>query len=348
MNNNAQFLKNIWYLSAWETELGDGSLARTIADVPLLFLRTDDGVSALLDRCPHRFAPLSCGQVKTDHVVCGYHGLAFGADGKCVSNPHGPIVSALQVPTFPAVLRHAAVWVWLGDREAADPALIPDMHFIDRAGPAARVEGHLENEAHYMLMVENIMDLSHADYLHATTLGNGINTIAKTKVEVGERSITVRWSADDHVLPPVQDAVMPRPGQPAFFRNDVEWSAPGAMVQTMIFGPADQPEQIVGDSVTAHVMTPMSATRTHYFFCHTSNLVSAQPEMVPQIREILLGAFAGEDSPMLAAQQTRIGSADFWDLGPVLLPSDVAAVRVRRRMDQLLAAERGDSVEQPA
>ncbi len=54
---------------------------------------------------------------------------------------------------------------------------------------------------------------------------------------------------------------------------------------------------------------------------------------------ILKSVFAGEDSPMLAAQQQRIGNADFWDLQPALLPIDAGAVRVRRRMDELLAAE---------
>lgn len=44
---------------------------------------------------------------------------------------------------------------------------------------------------------------------------------------------------------------------------------------------------------------------------------------------------------MLHAQQEAMGSADFWDLRPVVLPSDAGAIRVRRRMMQLRRAEAG-------
>lgn len=111
------------------------------------------------------------------------------------------------------------------------------------------------------------------------------------------------------------------------------------MIQRLAFGPTGKLEEQGADSRTAHVMTPMNATRTHYFFCHTSDPVTHDPSIAPAVRETLLSAFAGEDSPMLAAQQQRIGDADFWDLQPVLLSIDTGAVRVRRRMDELLAAE---------
>lgn len=339
MSVEAKFLKNVWYLSAWLRELASGSLARTIAGVPLLFFEGEEGYAAILDRCPHRFAPLSCGRVERGSVECGYHGLVFGADGRCIRNPHGPVVSALRVPAYPVVARHDALWVWLGDPEVADPALIPDLSFIDRAPPEARVAGHLENEANYMLMVENIMDLSHADYLHPSTLGNGINTRTKGKAASEGGVISIKWHADDEILPPAQNAFLPEPGQRADFRNEVWWHAPGVMIQRLIFAPTGKLESEGADSRTAHVMTPMHGTRTHYFFCHTSDAVTRDPSIAPVVLDILLSAFVDEDSPMLAAQQTRIGDADFWGLKPVLLPIDSGAVLVRRQMDALIAAE---------
>lgn len=50
--------------------------------------------------------------------------------------------------------------------------------------------------------------------------------------------------------------------------------------------------------------------------------------------------FEREDTPMLELQQATIGDADFWGLKPVLLPSDAPGVRVRRTLEQLIAAER--------
>lgn len=336
------FLKNVWYLAAWADELESAPLARTIADVPVAFFRDDKGkAAAVLDMCPHRFAPLSRGRVDKGLLVCGYHGLGFGRNGTCQINPHGPVVSSLNVRAFPLAERHAALWVWLGDPEAADPVAIPDLGFIDRTPPEARVTGYLVNTANYLLMVDNIMDLSHADYLHPDTLGGGVNTRTKGKVEEHDNSVTIRWHADDELLPPVQNAFLPKPGQRADFRNEVTWYPPGVMAQRLAFGPTGRLEQDGSESMTAHVMTPAGHDQTHYFFCHTSDMLTLDPSLAPRIREMLLAAFGNEDAPMLAAQHARIGDADFWALKPTLLPIDTGATRVRRRMDSLIAREQG-------
>lgn len=334
------FLKNTWYLAAWSEEVGATPLARTIADVPIALFRDESGAAAaVLDMCPHRFVPLSRGRVEDGMLVCGYHGLGFGRDGACRRNPHGPIVSSLAVRAFTLVERHAALWLWLGDPAAADPAKIPDLSFIDQTPPESRASGYLVNTANYLLMVDNIMDLSHADYLHPDTLGGGINTRTKGKVEEQGDRVTIRWHADNELLPPVQNAFLPEPGQRADFRNEVTWHPPGVMVQRLAFGPTGRMATEGADSLTVHAMTPESKDRTHYFFCHTGDALRANPGLTPQIRAVLLAAFGNEDSPMLAAQQERIGDADFWSLKPALLPIDTGAVQARRRMDRLIAEE---------
>ena len=47
-------------------------------------------VAALEDRCAHRFAPLSMGEViGGNRIQCPYHGLEYDKTGECVHNPHG-------------------------------------------------------------------------------------------------------------------------------------------------------------------------------------------------------------------------------------------------------------------
>jgi vanillate O-demethylase monooxygenase subunit len=60
------FIRNLWYVAAWEHEIpADGLFARTIIDIPLVLFRDDTGrVVALEDRCCHRHAPLSHGRKK--------------------------------------------------------------------------------------------------------------------------------------------------------------------------------------------------------------------------------------------------------------------------------------------
>ena len=114
------FLKNAWYVAAWSAELEAGRLlARRLLDEPVVLYRDSEGHAwALADRCPHRFAPLSMGQLVNGHVQCRYHGLRFEGGGACVHNPHGPVPRAAHVRSYPLLERYSAVWIWMGDPAA--------------------------------------------------------------------------------------------------------------------------------------------------------------------------------------------------------------------------------------
>ena len=81
---SSKFIRNAWYVAAWDHELPqDGLLARTLLGEPLVFYRTAEGRAvALADRCPHRAAPLSLGRREGDGLRCQYHGMKFNADGQ--------------------------------------------------------------------------------------------------------------------------------------------------------------------------------------------------------------------------------------------------------------------------
>ena len=334
-------LRDCWQLAAWADEVGEGAmLSRQIAGEFILFVRSSTGeIHALADTCPHRLVPLSRGTCANDSVTCAYHGLRFGLDGKCLDNPHGPISAALTVRGFACVERHAALWVWVGTAPA-DPTSIPDYSFIDRTVPAARVMGYLHSVADYRLLVDNIMDLTHADYLHASLLGGGINTRARAEVEQLGDAVAITWTAEDDTLAPLHAQILGAPDGRGDFYNRVLWQAPGNMVQQIMLALPGQMENAPIDSMTCHVMTPETATTSHYFFCHTSDAVNADPAIAPAVMSSLMHAFANEDKPMLEAQSERIGGSDFWALRPALLPSDKGAVLVRRTLDRMIARER--------
>ena len=82
------WIRNAWYVAAWTHEIEPGRIhARTIIDQPLVLYRTTDGIVALEDRCPHRFAPLSLGRLEGDALRCMYHGLKFAPEYEsCIGN----------------------------------------------------------------------------------------------------------------------------------------------------------------------------------------------------------------------------------------------------------------------
>jgi vanillate O-demethylase monooxygenase subunit len=61
--------------------------------------------------------------------------------------------------------------------------------------------------------------------------------------------------------------------------------------------------------------------------------------MTEAIEAAVVQAFSTEDEPMVRAVRDRMAGRNFWDMRPLLLPQDSAAVQARRVMDALIAGE---------
>jgi len=333
------WLRDTWYQAGWVSEIPDeGMLARTFLSTPLVFFRNEEGnISALLDRCPHRFAPLSAGHITNGIVTCGYHGLGFDSNGKCAHNPHGRITRAMKVDAYRVEERHSAFWVWMGDQDKADPALIPDLSFIDETPEVARIYGYMPTKANYQLITDNILDLSHADYLHPTTLGGMMTNSESECIDEGE-SLLVSWTAINQPSAPAFYGEVPPPNTGDFW-IDVRWQPPGVMTLRAIASVHGQEPEENNRTETLHNMIPETEGSTHYFFCSTRKRFLDDAEYTEMFRKPLMQAFVEEDKPMLEKQQQRIGDNNFWDLRPRLLSIDEASLLARRKLDAMIEAE---------
>lgn len=339
------YLKNAWYVAGFADEIpAGGMLARTVLGEPMvLFRQPEGGVAALLDRCPHRFAPLSAGTLCDggQAIQCPYHGLRFDATGSCVHNPHGngAVPKSAMVRRWTVVERDRLLWLWAGDATRADPRLIPDYSEVASASDDATIRGYLPTECDHQLLVDNILDLTHADYLHAGSLGNGSLTSTKPEItEPGERQVRIVWLKTGEQAPPAFARALRQPDGLTDQWTDVTWTAPGTMLLRVGATLQGEAREAGASTVNLHLATPERPGRTHYWFWTTRNFAVA-PGANEAIRPIIERAFRQEDKPMLEAQQRRIGAADFWSLKPVLLPGDAGAVRARRKLDALVAAE---------
>src|SRR4051812_33235300 len=112
-----RFLRNQWYVAATAREIGTIPLARLICCEPVVLYRGQSGkVAALEDRCPHRKAPLSKGEVVGDDIRCGYHGVQFDAAGACTNIPSQPTIPrGFCAKSYPVVERNALIFIWMGD-----------------------------------------------------------------------------------------------------------------------------------------------------------------------------------------------------------------------------------------
>jgi len=171
-----------WYPIAIAADIGDAPVSTMLLDEPLVLYRCKDSIVVGRDVCPHRGVPLSMGQRDGDTIACAYHGLKFGAKGRCVHIPASPsaaIAPKLQLITYPAVERYGLIWTCLAKRGmqlAAAEADIPAMPHWDDAGfqqincPAFDVAGFAGRQ------MEGFLDVAHFGWIHTGTFGDPENT----------------------------------------------------------------------------------------------------------------------------------------------------------------------------
>ncbi|WP_414635983.1 Rieske 2Fe-2S domain-containing protein [Actinophytocola sp.] len=200
-----EFVRNQWYVAAYGHEIGRELFARTILGEPLVFYRSEAGeIVALADRCVHRRYPLSQSRLEGDTIVCGYHGFTYDTGGACVFVPgQARIPRTARVPAYPVVERDSFVWVWIGDRDRADESLIPRAPWL--ADPRyTTVSGMEPLAARYLLLVDNLLDLSHETYLHGGYIGTPevASTPITTEVDEDNRIVYVSRRMADAACPP--------------------------------------------------------------------------------------------------------------------------------------------------
>lgn len=328
------YVRNLWYMAAWAEEIPEGGfLARTLLDHPWLVLREGDGGYAMLaDRCPHRFAPLSRGRREGDTIFCGYHGLGFNPAGQCVHNPFGEkLPPTARVAVMPVVERNSILWFWPGAPEQADTSQIPDFSFVE--GPAEHQRAHLTMRANYELVTDNLMDLSHAEFLHRQTFGvNGSLFSGRHEVKNDDTgAVWNNWDMDES-MPPDWAKPLVEPNARVDQWLHMRWHAPASMALSigMARVGTHRSDLVVPPMLNPHIITPETTRTSHYFY--TSEPGEGAAELARRV-------FVEEDEPMIEAVQQSLGDADFWDAGPISLASDAGALRARRQLLKLRQAE---------
>ena len=262
--------KNRWYVAAWSDEVTRTPMERWLLDEPVALYRKEDGTPVALDgRCPHHLYPLGKSALSGDNVVCGYHGLQFRPDGGCAGAPFlDRVPSACRVKSYPLCERWQWIWIWPGDPALADESLIPDHAAIGLTDPSYHAARglHLEIDARYQLINDNLLDLQHLEVLHAGMLGDdGIGRVTEHR-EIGEDWISSVRQLDNIDLPGVFQAFF---GKRKVDRSlTMTWYVPGLHVGPDTFTLA-QGEDGAGEElmkvIAFHAITPARRGSCHYF-----------------------------------------------------------------------------------
>jgi phenylpropionate dioxygenase-like ring-hydroxylating dioxygenase large terminal subunit len=299
---------NCWWVAGFVDEVTQDLLGRWLCDTPVLLYRLGDGTAvAIEDRCPHRSAPLHMGYRKGDTVECGYHGFTFAADGSCVRVPSMKVPPpALRIRSFPVVESDPFVWIYLGDPDRIGE--VPPPPTLDWAQDQAfaAVRGRMDVAANYMLLKENVLDLTHFGFVHATTF-QITDWVEAPRVTGEGDTCGYKQSFSNSPLPPVFAEPMGlQPGTPSDRENYGSFVSPALQIGAVdLIDPATK--QITGRFRVSHATTPIDATNMHYWWVVGRDYGTSDEEMAA-LKQITELGFA-EDERMIEAVQ-RLQSRD--------------------------------------
>jgi phenylpropionate dioxygenase-like ring-hydroxylating dioxygenase large terminal subunit len=336
-----------WYVAAWDHEVNRKPLARTVANRPLALYRTEDGDAvALADACWHRLAPLSMGKLEgRDGIRCPYHGILYNSAGRCVSMPAQETINpSATVASFPVVERYRYVWVWLGDAALADPELVPDMHQMD--DPEWAGDGlTISVGCNYQLVLDNLMDLTHEEFVHSSSIGQEALSESEFTVHHDERTVTVeRWmlgiDAPPFWLKNMRDKFPGFEGkvdrwQIIHFESPTTINIDVGVARAGTGAPQGDRSQGVNGYVM-NTISPVTDRSSRYFWAFMRNYRLESQVITTQLRDGVSGVFR-EDEDMLVAQQAAIDANPDYEF--YSLNIDAGGMWVRRLIERQLAAE---------
>jgi vanillate O-demethylase monooxygenase subunit len=340
------YIQNTWYVAATSKEINTKTpLARTVCDIAIAFFRDSVGVvQAVEDFCPHRGAPLSLGYVEDGMLVCGYHGLKMGSNGKVASMPNQKVSHFPCIRSIPVVERYGFIWIWPGDKTLADAALIPQLHWADNPD-WAYAGGLFHIKCDYRLMIDNLMDLTHETYVHASSIGQKEidETPIKTTME-GSQVVTRRFIQQVYA-PPFWRAAL-KANQLA---DDVlvdRWQVcrfdlpSHIMIEVGVahagHGGYDAPADKKAGSIVVDFITPETEHSMWYFWGMARNFKPQDTALTAQICAGQ-GAIFTEDLQVLERQQQNL--QQFPDRELLKLDIDSGGVMARRLIQKQLKAE---------
>jgi phenylpropionate dioxygenase-like ring-hydroxylating dioxygenase large terminal subunit len=340
---------NAWYHAAWMNEVGDKPLARTLLNEDVVLFRDAAGnAAALEDRCCHRATPLRLGEVTELGLQCGYHGMTFDAGGTCVSIPgQEAIPAAACVRSYPVVEKQEIIWIWMGDPELADESkLLVDFPWLDDHENWPHYHGMYEIDCNYVLLVDNLMDLTHIPFIHRNTIGGGsqqgqVNaSMDITPTETGVHYI--RWM--ENIVPPptyVRGAGFDE-GVMVDRWQEFEFVVPSTVVQwtgalPVGRGARENREQDGGFNLRLyHGATPRTEDSCYYFWSPLNGYKPGDVEATKMLHKEIEVTF-DEDLEFLESQHACVVANPAQPM--VNIKHDKARIQANRALERMINAE---------
>ena len=243
-----------------------------------------------------------------------------------------------SIRSYPLIERGLWAWIWPGDPEKADPALIPDMDEIGFG-----IEGYLskpfyyhEVDGRYQLLNDNLLDLTHLGYLHSTSIGTPDDAATPEERDANDRRIRSRRTMRNTQRQAIVEGRIEFDG-PIDRISGMDFHFPGfhaGIGEMLVSEGHPRAGEVLNSSRVWHAVTPAKRFTTNYFFAMGSIDHKGVDEMIDYLKPVL-----AEDMFATIEIEKIIRTVD--ELPPeLMLKSDGTAVLGRRALQKMMDAER--------
>ncbi len=306
-----------WYVACQSRDLNPGPIRSVIRGTPLVLFRPEGGLpGALLDRCPHRNAPLSRGTVSKHQIQCEYHGWRFNSDGQCIfaaGIPDDKITRACHATSFP--VREQQGFIWVSSLAGTTPKQDPFRFSLIGDAAYSTDVAVLNAEGSVHAVAENALDVPHTMYLHGGLFRQTGGRRIEREVEVRNYGDRVEAEYFGEERPSGLAGFLLAPGGGAVRHVD-QFLLPSITVVDYQLGERTHVNVTVA-------LTPVLEFQTRLYAVVSFRLPLPAVIMKPLLRPLLLKIFR-QDAEILARQtanlklfgEERFATTDADTLGP--------------------------------
>ncbi len=175
-------IQNQWYVVLSSDQVKNKPVGVTRLGEKMVFWRTKDThIHCMADRCIHRGASLSKGQVKNNRLQCPFHGFEYNTTGKVQvipANGKSTIVEdQYRVKAYECFEKAGFIWVWWNPAELENPKTLQEPEFFSDFLSMEYGQKIDPWNAHYSRVIENQLDVVHLPFVHYNTIGRGNKTV---------------------------------------------------------------------------------------------------------------------------------------------------------------------------
>lgn len=343
-------LYNQWYVAGTTDEFSREPLARTLLEHSIMFFRTTAGeLVGLQNRCLHRSFPLAESGLDGDELVCRYHGARYSADGQLLHMPCQSRVPTRALKSYPVKEIGPLVLVWMGEGEA-DLTRLPSLSHLS-SDSYRTIQGGFEIKSSYLLMQENLNDLTHFAYLHNLSFGVD-DDFFENPVEISKNGDRVACRRAERNQEFILSSLMPPMFGEELRSSGVELTrydegvsvSPGVFVSHVwtLRGKETEITDATPQVFISHYMTPVTQSSCRYWWSVSFNHGVDEHEFFEQLPTFLVQGFS-EDVWACELMQELL-TKDKTDFKEMTVAGDKAGMLFRQVMLGWVEDEYGEEL----